>query len=65
MEDTRQDVQDAGADAAPGGRANLGGSAAAASKKAPFRGDMQMTKKVALTSDGSRAITIGAHLTNK
>ena len=65
MADTRQDVKDAGADAPLGGGGNPGGSAPAASKRAPFRGDPQMTKKVALTSDGSRAITIGAHLTDK
>ena len=63
--DTRQDMQHAGAEAAPGGGANPGSSAAAASRKAPFRGDLQMTKKVALTSDGSRTITIGAHLIDK
>ena len=65
MTDTRQDVQDAGADAPLGGGGNPGGSAPVASKRAPFRGDSQMTKKVALTSDGSRTINIGAHLTDK
>ena len=65
MADTRQDAQDAGADALPGGRRYPGGSAPMASKRAPFHGDPQMTKKVALTSDGSRTITIGAHLTDK
>ena len=63
--DTRQDMQDASADATLGGGGNPGGSAPAASKRAPFRGDPQMTKKVALTSDGSRTITIGAHLIDK
>ena len=63
--DTRQDVQDAGADALPGGGGYPGGSAPMASKKAPFHGDPQMTKKVALTSAGSCTITIGAHLTDK
>ena len=37
----------------------------AASKRAPFRGDPQMTKKEALTSDGVRTVTIGAHLADK
>ena len=63
--DTWQDVQDAGTDAPLKGGGNPGGSATAASKRAPFRGDPQMTKKVALMSDGSRAITICAHLTDK
>ena len=63
--DTRQDLQDAGVDAPLGGGGNPGGSAPVASKRAPFRGDSQMTKKVAVTSDRSRAITIGAHLTDK
>ena len=48
---TRQDAQDAGADATLGGGGSPGGSAPAASKRAPFRGDPQMTKKVALMSD--------------
>ena len=42
-----------------------GGSAATSSKMAPFHGDPRMTKKVALTSDGSRTVTIGAHLADK
>ena len=63
--DTRQDVQDAGGDAPLGGGGNPGSSAPAACKRAPFRDDPQMTKKVALTSDGSRTITIGAHLIDK
>ena len=37
--DTRQDVQDAGADAPLGDGGNPGGSALVASKRAPFRGD--------------------------
>ena len=63
--DTRQDVQDTGADATLGGGGNPGGSAPAASQRAPFHRNPQMTKKVALTSDGSRTITIGAHLIDK
>ena len=63
--DTRQDVQDAGADALLGIGGYPGGLAPTASKRAPFCGDPQMTKKVAFTSDGSRTITIGAHLTDK
>ena len=63
--DTRQDVQDVVADAFSGDGGYPGGSASTSSKKAPFRGDTQMTKKVVLTSDGSCTITIGAHLADK
>ena len=63
--DTRQDAQDTGAGALPGGGGYPGGSASTSSKTAPFHGDPQMTKKVALTSDGSRTITIGARLIDK
>ena len=34
-------------------------------KPAHFKEDLKMIKKVALTSDGSRSITIGARLTDK
>ena len=63
--DTRQDAQDVGADALSGGGGYPEGSAPTSCKRAPFHGDPQMTKKVALTGDGSRTITIGAHLTDK
>ena len=42
-----------------------GGSTSTPPKKAPFHGDPQLTKKVALTSDGVRSITIDARLTDK
>ena len=42
-----------------------GGSTSASPKLAHFKEDPKMTKKVALTSDRSRSITIGSHLTNK
>ena len=63
--DTRQDVQDVGADAFSEDGGYPGGSVSTSSKKAPFHSDPQMTRKVALTSDGSRTITIGAHLADK
>ena len=63
--DTRQDVHDVGPDAFSGDGGYLRGSTSTSSKKAPFHGDPQMTKKVALTSDGSRSITISAHLADK
>ena len=63
--DTRQDVQAVGAGAFSRDGGYPGGSASTSSKKAPFHGDLQMTKKVALMSDGSRTITIGAHLADK
>ena len=63
--DTQQDVHDAGADALSGGGGYPGGSALTSSKGAPFHGDPQMTKKVALTSEGSHNITISARLTDK
>ena len=65
MADTRQDMQGISADATLRGGGNPEGSALAASKRAPFCGDPRMTKKVALTNDGSRTITIGAHLIDK
>ena len=65
MADTHQDAQDTGADALPGGGGYPGGSARTSSKRAPFHGDPQMTKKVVLTTGGSRTITIGARLTYK
>ena len=40
-------------------------TASASPKQAHFKEDPKMTKKVALTHDGSRCITIGAHLTDK
>ena len=63
--DNRQEVQEVGAGAFSGDGGYPGGSASTSSKKASFHGDPQMTKKVALTNDGSHTITIGAHLTDK
>ena len=60
-----QGVQEADDGAFPEGEGFPGGSASTSSKKAPFYGNPQMTKKVALTGDGVRTITIGAHLTDK
>ena len=42
-----------------------GGSALASPKQAHFKEDPKMTKKVALTHDGSRYITISARLNDK
>ena len=61
----RQGVREADVGAFSGDEGFPGGSAPTSSKKAPFHGDPQMTKKVALTSDGVRTITIGAHLADK
>jgi hypothetical protein len=57
--DVPQGVQEDDAGVPPGG------STSTPLKKAPFHGDPQLTKKVALTSDGVRSITIGARLTDK
>ena len=65
MAETRQDVMEVGANAFSGDGWYPGGSTSTSSKKASFHGDPPMTNKVALTSDGSRTITIGAHLADK
>ena len=61
----RQGMQEADVGAFPGDEGYYRGSASISSKKAPFHGDPQMTKKVALTSDGVRTVTIGSHLADK
>jgi hypothetical protein len=63
--DIPQGVQEDDDGALPGGEGHPGGSTSTPPKKAPFHGDPQLTKKVALTSDGVRSITIGARLTDK
>ena len=63
--DVHQDVQEADGGAFSGGEGYPRGSAATPPKKVPFHGDPQLTKKVALTSDGARTVTIGARITDK
>ena len=60
-----QGVHGADAAAFSGDEESPGGSTSASPKPAHFKEDPKMTKKVALTSDGSRSITIGARLTDK
>ena len=60
-----QGVQEADAVAFSGDDESPGGSTSSSPKPAYFKEDPKMTKKVALTSDGSRSITIGARLSDK
>ena len=63
--DVPQNVLEVGVGAFSGDGGYSEGSTSTSFKKASFHEDPQMTKKVALTSDGSRSITIGARLTDK
>ena len=63
--DDPQMVQEADVVAFFGDGESPGGSTSASQKQAHFKEDPKMTKKVALTHDGSRYITIGARLTDK
>ena len=73
MADVPKGVQEDDVGAISGGEGHLGGSTSTPSKNKKRDPDPDkrvivtepLTKKVALTSDGSRAITIGAHLTDK
>ena len=60
-----QGAQDADTVALPGDGESLGDSTSVSPKQTHFKEDPKMTKKVALTPDGSRSITIGARLTDK
>ena len=57
-------VQEADAVAFSGDEESPGGSMSVSPKPTHFKEDPKMTKKVALTPDGSRSITIGARLTD-
>ena len=61
----RQGVQEADAVAFSGDEESPEGSTSVSPKPAHFDEDPKMTKKVALTPDGSRSFTIGARLTHK
>ena len=60
-----QGVQEADAVAFSGDEESPEGSTSISPKPAHFKEDPKMTKKVALTPDGSRSITIGAHFIDK
>ena len=60
-----QGAQEAHAVAFSGDEESPRGSTSASPKLAHFKEDPKMTKKVALTHDGSRSITIGTRLTDK
>ena len=60
-----QGVQEADAVAFSGDEESPRGSTSVSPRHVHFKEDPKMTKKVALTLDGSRSITIGARLTNK
>ena len=60
-----QGAQEAGVVAFSGDGESPGGSASTSPKQAHFKEDLKMTKKVVITLDGSRSITIGARLTDK
>ena len=59
-----QRVQEADAVAFSGDEESPGGSRSVSPKPEHFKEDPKMTKKVALTPDGDRSITIGARLTD-
>ena len=60
-----QGGQELDAVAFSGDKESPGGSTSAAPRPAHFKEDPKMTKKVALTPDGSHSITIVARLTDK